>query len=63
MEHGIEFYEAKRNTQYDVYPQAEPLQHVTVEWSGKFATIRHLPHGNEARTGMILVRRVGGLFT
>lgn len=59
----IEFFEARRDTRWDVYPQAEPVQSVTVEWSGKCATIRHLPHGNEARTGMILVRKVGGLFS
>jgi hypothetical protein len=58
----IEFYEARRDTRWDVYPQAEPVQSVAVEWAGKIATIRHLPHGNEARTGQILVRLVGALF-
>jgi hypothetical protein len=58
----LEFYEARAEDRWDPYPGNRKTELVTVTWSGKFADIRHLPHGNKACCGMILERRVGALF-
>jgi hypothetical protein len=59
----IEFYEARRDTRWDVYPQVEPLQLVSVERFTGFAIVRHQPSGRKAIEGMIPVRLLGALFS
>jgi len=39
MMSNVKFYEARRDTRWDVYPQAEPVEVVAHDWYGFWARV------------------------